>query len=63
MRELTPVKALRELTRIINPKQAVTIIMLVNLLARYMDNDELLDKNFLIETFEKTGIKLILEGK
>ena len=61
MKELTPIKAIRTLTGMFNPDHAVTILAFVNLLARKLDNDDLLDDEFLKAQFEKIGIKLILE--
>jgi hypothetical protein len=63
MRELTPIEALRLLTGCFDPKNAINILVLVNLLARYLDNDPILEEEFLIMTFKNVGIKLILGDK
>ncbi len=63
MKELTPIKALRSLTGIYRQGYEIQILVFVNLLARYLDHDELLEDSFLLEQFEKIGIKLILENK
>jgi len=63
MKKLTPIKALRLLTGIFNPDQAVSILVYVNLLARWMDKDNILDKEFLLEQFRKIEIELDLENK
>ncbi len=62
MRKMTVIEALRQLTNIIDPKQAVNIIAFVNLLARKLDNCPSLQDNFLVEQFKKINIELILEN-
>ena len=63
METMTPIKALRRLTGIFDPDHAVSILAFVNLLARKMDNCELLEDEFLINQFKKIGIDLDLEEK
>ena len=63
LQELTPIQTLRRLTGIIDPRCAVDTLMYVNLIARYLDHDELLEDSFLLKQFEKIGIKLILEER
>ena len=60
MRTLTPIKALRALTGIFKPEQALGILVYVNLLARYLDKDLILEESFLLDEFEKINIKLDL---
>lgn len=61
LKELTPIQALRLLTGMFDPKQAINILVFVNLIARYLDKDPLLERDFLLSQFEKAGIKLVLE--
>jgi hypothetical protein len=61
MEDMTPIQALRLLTGIFNPKDAITILTRVNLIARYLDHDKLLQDSFLRKQFEKIGINLILD--
>lgn len=63
MHKLTPIQAIRFLTAIINPEQAVNVLAYVNMLARWLDNDKLLDRTFLLGTFSEIGIALILEDR
>jgi hypothetical protein len=58
--ELTPIQAIRKLSGIFFPEQAVNILALVNLLARYLDEDPILEKEFLLKKFEEIGIKLMI---
>ena len=60
MRKLTLIQALRLLTGMFDPDQAVHILAFVNLLARKLDNDPNLQDDFLKEQFKKIGIDLIL---
>jgi len=57
--QLTTVQAIRRLTGIINPEHAVDIIAMVNLIARYMDKDPILEKSFFDEVMAKIGIQII----
>ena len=59
--KLKPIEALRVLTGMFRPADAVNILALVNILARYLDGDESLDPNFLIDTYKEVGIDLDLE--
>lgn len=58
--KLKPIKAIRLLTGIIDPKNSITILGLVNLLARHLDKCDILETEFLLETFRKSGIELDL---
>lgn len=60
MRQCTPIQALRLLTGMFDPEQAVHILAFANLLARKLDNDPNLEDDFLKEQFNKIGIDLIL---
>lgn len=60
MRKCTPIQALRLLTGMFDPDQAVNILAFVNLLARKLDNDPNLQDDFLKEQFRKIGVDLIL---
>lgn len=62
MIKCTPIKALRLLTGMFDPDHAVTILAMVNLLARKLDNCELLEDSFLVSQFAKAGIELDLTG-
>lgn len=61
LKELTPIKALRFLTGIIETSTIMQVLFSINLIARYLDNDDNLEKEFLLEQFKKIGIKLILD--
>ena len=59
--EVTPVEAIRLLSGIITPKDAVDRLALVNLLSRYILG--LAEKNFVEETMLNMGVKLVEESK
>lgn len=61
MRQCTPIQALRLLTGMFDPGQAVNILSFVNLIARYLDNDPNLDPEFLKDQFKLIGVDLILD--
>ena len=60
LKKCTLIEALRLLTGIFDPDRAVTILVFVNLIARKLDNDPILDDDFLLEQFKKIGIELVL---
>lgn len=55
--EVTPIEAIRLLSGIITPKDAVDRLAIVNLVARYLLG--LADKDFVDETMLKLGVKLV----
>ena len=61
--KLTPIKALRRLTGIIKEDQAINILVYCNMLARWLDKDELLERDFLLDTFARIGVELELEER
>ena len=63
VKKLTPIQALRLLTGMFDPNQAITILAFVNLIARKLDNCPNLQDDFLKEQFNKIGIELILENE
>ena len=63
MKKLTPIQALRLLTGMFDPEQAVHILAFANLIARKLDNCPNLQDDFLKEQFNKIGIELILENE
>lgn len=62
MIKATPIKALRLLTGIFEKEEdsMITIIQLCCLIARYLDNDPILRKDFLVKVFKESGIELDL---
>lgn len=58
MKELTPIQALRLLTGMFDPDQAIHILAFCNLIARKLDNDPNLDDEFLLEQFRKINVEL-----
>ena len=63
MKKLTPIQALRLLTGMFDPDQAIHILAFANLIARKLDNCPNLQDDFLREQFLKIGIDLILDDK
>lgn len=67
--DMTPIKVLRLLTGAISFKEPaeisefINLLSFVNLIARYLDNDGLLEESFLRTQFERIGVNLILDDK
>jgi hypothetical protein len=62
LKKLTPIKALRLLTGMFPEDQAIQVLAFCNLIGRYLDKDDNLEKDFLLSQFEKIGINLVLEN-
>lgn len=63
LKQMTLIEALRTLTGMFNPDHAIHVLAFANLIARKLDNDPILDDEFLLEQFRKIGIELVLNEK
>jgi hypothetical protein len=63
MTKLTPVRTIRLMTGIIDPNISVALLCKINLLARWLDKDPNLDREFLLGVFREHEIELDLEDR